>query len=160
MDKNTIGATILAKRKEHGWTQKELAEKLHVTDKTISKWETGKHFPDIEIMEELADTLGISLQELLGLENESADKAISSLIDISKEEKKAILKDIRNRGFITVILGLFIWASVIYASKVLADNNIYGLPQMSTAGLSGSIGLIIANGLASIHKGSRLLKVV
>lgn len=46
-------------------TQLELAEKLHVSDKAVSKWETGKGYPDITLIESLADTLGISVIELL-----------------------------------------------------------------------------------------------
>lgn len=139
-------------------TQKELAEKIHVTDKTVSKWETGRHFPDIEIMEDLAVALGISLQELLGLENGSAEETIARVINISKEEKKTIIREIRNRGFLTVILGIMIFIVSIYTSKILADNNILGLLQMATVGMAGFIGIIIANGFVSICKGKRLMK--
>lgn len=158
MNKNDIGARIQNKRKKLGFTQKELAEKIHVTDKTVSKWETGRHFPDIEIMEDLAMALGISLQELLGLENDSAEETIASVIHISKEEKKTIIREIRNRGFLTVILGIILFIASIYTSKILADNNIFGLPQITTVGMAGFIGIIIVNGFVSICKGKRLLK--
>ena len=68
MDKKRIGQRISTLRKEKGMTQKELAEKLCVTDKSVSKWETGVHFPDIEIMERLASELGIPVSDLLGFE--------------------------------------------------------------------------------------------
>lgn len=158
MDKNDIGARIQNKRKELGFTQKELAEKIHVTDKTVSKWETGRHFPDIEIMEDLTMALGISLQELLGLENDSTEETIASVIHISKEEKKTIIREIRNRGFLTVILGIMLFIASLYTSKILADNNIFGLPQVATVGMAGFIGIIITNGFVSICKGKRLLK--
>ena len=74
MDKKMIGRKISTIRKERGLTQKALAEKLHVSDKSVSKWETGIHFPDIAIMEELAAVLEISVSELLGLENVSSGK--------------------------------------------------------------------------------------
>ena len=63
MDKKEIGRKISATRKELGMTQKDLAEKLHVTDKSVSKWETGAHFPDIAIMENLAAALRISVDD-------------------------------------------------------------------------------------------------
>ena len=68
MDKKIIGQKIMAYRKEKGLTQKALAEKLCVTDKSVSKWETGVHFPDITVMEPLANELGVTVVELLGLD--------------------------------------------------------------------------------------------
>ena len=59
------GKTIKTLREKHGITQKALAEKINVSDKTISKWETNKGLPDIGIVEELAKALGVSLTELL-----------------------------------------------------------------------------------------------
>ena len=109
-------------------------------------------------MEDLAVALGISLQELLGLENGSAEETIARVINISKEEKKTIIREIRNRGFLTVILGIMIFIVSIYTSKILADNNILGLLQMATVGMAGFIGIIIANGFVSICKGKRLMK--
>ena len=59
------GNTIKTLREKHRITQKALAEKINVSDKTISKWETNKGLPDIGIVEELAKALGVSLTELL-----------------------------------------------------------------------------------------------
>lgn len=58
------GNTIKKLREKQGITQKELAEKINVSDKTISKWETNKGFPDVSVIEELTKALGISLAEL------------------------------------------------------------------------------------------------
>ena len=57
--------TIRALRERKALTQKQLAEKLCISDKTISKWETGKGLPDISLLEELARALGVSLTELM-----------------------------------------------------------------------------------------------
>lgn len=65
MDNERFGAFIAQLRKEQGLTQKELADRLNVTDKAISKWETGKGFPDLKLLEPLAEALGISLVELM-----------------------------------------------------------------------------------------------
>lgn len=59
------GKTIKELREKRQLTQKELAERIHVSDKTISKWETGKGLPDIGIVEELSKALSISVGELL-----------------------------------------------------------------------------------------------
>ena len=58
------GKTIKELREKRSFTQKELAEKINVSDKTISKWETGKGLPDIGIIEELSKALSISVGEL------------------------------------------------------------------------------------------------
>ena len=158
MDKKEIGRKISALRKEKEMTQKELAEKLHVSDKTVSKWETGIHFPDITIMEDLAMVLGVGVVELLGLENVSSEKMINEIALISAEEKRLIVQEIRERGWLTVIIGIMLLGGAIYTSGVLAYNGLFGLPQVCTSGMSGFIGIIIANGIVSIYKGKKLLK--
>ena len=57
--------TIRALRERKALPQKQLAEKLCISDKTISKWETGKGLPDISLLEDLARALGVSLTELM-----------------------------------------------------------------------------------------------
>jgi len=59
------GETIKALREQKRMTQKDLAKRLAVSDKTISKWETGRGLPDISILKDLAKALGISVEELL-----------------------------------------------------------------------------------------------
>ena len=65
MDKNATGRFIAELRKQKGFTQKELAEKLMVTDKAISRWETGKGLPDTSLLKPLGEALGVSISELL-----------------------------------------------------------------------------------------------
>ena len=64
MDKEKIGLFIKELRKEKNQTQRELAEKLHVTDKAVSKWERGLSIPDTAILPDLARELDISIHEL------------------------------------------------------------------------------------------------
>ena len=59
MDRTKTGALIAAARKEQNMTQKELAAALHVSDRAVSKWERGAGFPDISLLEPLADALGL-----------------------------------------------------------------------------------------------------
>ena len=65
MDHYVTGAVIRALREKKGMTQSELAGKLCVSDKTVSKWETGRGFPDVSLLEPLGKALGISVPELL-----------------------------------------------------------------------------------------------
>ena len=65
MDQTKIGKFIASKRKEHGLTQSQLAEKLGITDKAVSKWETGKSLPDLSLFTPLCSLLDITLNELL-----------------------------------------------------------------------------------------------
>ena len=89
MDQIKIGRFIAESRKKVKLTQIQLAEKLGITDKAISKWETGKSMPDTAIMLQLCDILEISVNELLSGEKISMEntnqKNEQLLLDMSKE---------------------------------------------------------------------------
>ena len=72
MDHQLFGQFLTQLRRERGMTQKELADILHVTDKAVSKWETGKGFPDIKLIEPLAEALGVSVVELIQCKRQEA----------------------------------------------------------------------------------------
>ncbi len=65
MDNIQFGAFVAQLRKEKNLTQRELAQRIHVTDKAVSKWECGKGFPDLKLLQPLAGALDVSLVELL-----------------------------------------------------------------------------------------------
>ena len=65
MNQYVTGAVIKELREKHKMTQLELADKLNVSDKTISKWETGKGYPDITLLEPIAEAFGVSVTELI-----------------------------------------------------------------------------------------------
>ena len=73
MNQYVTGAVIKELREKHKLTQLELADKLNVSDKTISKWETGKGYPDITLLEPIAEDFGVSVTELI------SGKAISNV---------------------------------------------------------------------------------
>ena len=79
MDQIEIGKFIAKCRKEKKLTQTQLAEKLNITDRAVSKWETGKSMPDSSIMLELCEILGITVNELLS----------GKKVDMEIYEKKA-----------------------------------------------------------------------
>ena len=68
LDKRKFGSFVSSLRKEKGWTQKELAQRLFVSDKVVSKWETGASIPDTALLIPLAEQLGVSVTELLRCE--------------------------------------------------------------------------------------------
>ena len=98
MDQDKIGKFICAMRKQQGMTQEQLGERLGVTNKTISRWETGKYMPDIDKLQELYAILGISINELLAGERiEDAagfvKKADENLISVLSNDSTFGLQD-------------------------------------------------------------------
>lgn len=91
MDLKKSGAFISQARKARGLTQKELAKQIGVTDKAVSRWETGTGFPDVSCLETLADALGVSILELLRGELCGSDTISASTADISMREALRVL---------------------------------------------------------------------
>ena len=75
MKKKTLGMMIASLRKENGMTQFELAEKMGVTDKAVSKWERDLSCPDVNTIPKLAEVFGISVDELMQIKAKSQDEA-------------------------------------------------------------------------------------
>ena len=92
MNQSKIGRFISEKRKAKGFTQATLAEQLGITDRAVSKWERGKAMPDVSLMLELCQLLGITVNELLcgetiDMEN-NEQKNQQLLLDMTKEIEK------------------------------------------------------------------------
>ena len=128
MDNTQFGAFIAQLRKEQGLTQKELADRLNVTDKAVSKWETGKGFPDVKLLEPLAQALGVSLAELMrGQRQETgtfttaeADAAVSQAMgQLEKSTARQYLRLFR--WFLTAVCGLcLLWLAPVISVNVMA----------------------------------------
>lgn len=131
MNTKNTGLLISNARKEKGLTQKELAETLHVSDRTVSKWERGAGFPDVTLLEPLSDALEIPVQSLLSGEREIGDytaqddRAVRDAIKAVYAQYKR--KARKNRGrtvasiFLTVFLGLFLFAILDHTGAFLRD---------------------------------------
>ena len=99
MDQILIGKFIAQERKRKGYTQKQLSEKLGISDKTVSKWETGNGFPEVSLLLPLCNELDITVNELLSGERVSEEdyrkKAEENMVNLVKEgqenKKKIIL---------------------------------------------------------------------
>ncbi len=106
MEAKEMGEFIAKLRKEKQITQAELARRLNVTDKAVSRWERGIGYPDINTLEPLADALGVTLTELMkcskGTEK-NTDDGIKASIEIAKIQRKKALKKIIIGGLCCVI---------------------------------------------------------
>lgn len=116
MDTKKIGRFIAENRKAKGMTQKELAEKLNVSDKTVSRWENGNYMPDLSMLKPLSEVLGISLNELLSGEYitqenviEKAEASIASTLEYSHRK----IEKSKTKVYLTIVACvygmLFIW---------------------------------------------------
>ena len=98
MNQVKIGKFIASKRKEQGLTQLQLAEKLGITDRAVSKWETGKSLPDASLMPELCKLLKITINDLLCGEvisvenyNEKTEKALLEMVKKEEMQNKKLM---------------------------------------------------------------------
>ena len=110
MDQILIGNFLTQKRKEKNMTQAALAEKLGVSNKTISKWETGKCMPDYSVIELLCKELDITVAELLDGEVK-ADNSVrvyddEQILDLIKRTQALEAQRTSLYGFILIIMGL------------------------------------------------------
>ena len=87
--KKTLGTMIAELRKQRGMTQLDLAEKMGVTDKAVSKWERDLSCPDINSIPNLAEILGVSVEELMQVKKE-ADAPVSKVAEILEIAPKAV----------------------------------------------------------------------
>ena len=116
MDTKKIGRFIAENRKVKKLTQTELAERLGVSDKTVSRWENGNYMPDLSLLQPLSEELGITLNELLSGEyikqEHVAEKAEASLASTLEYSDRKIKKS-RLKVYLTMVGGvyglLFVW---------------------------------------------------
>ena len=116
MDNKKFGDFIKELRKEKQLTQKELGEKLNITDKAISKWERGLSFPDIAVLKDLAEFFEIDISELLNGERgkkqeidieKAIQEAIENYKNIEEKKKEKVQKVKKRIGVISIIIFVF-----------------------------------------------------
>ena len=132
MDQIKIGEFISNLRKEQELTQKQLAEKIGVSDKTVSKWECGNGMPELSMLPILCEALGINVNELLSGErlaeadySKRAEENMLHLIRESEEQKKkytgALLQLAGGLLLVTFTVGFLIFISGIKHISLLLD---------------------------------------
>ncbi len=128
MDQLKIGRFIAERRKKAGLTQMQLAEKLNITDRAISKWETGKSLPDSSIMLELCDVLGISVNDLLcgevvTMENYNKETE-NNLLEMIRQKEVSDKRLLSAEVFIGITATVVLLALVFLASFVQMSNGL------------------------------------
>lgn len=133
MDKDKIGRFIAFCRKEKGLTQASLAEKLFVTDRAVSRWETGKSMPDSSIMLELCNILGINVNELLTGEkiektnyNKQAEKNLLNL----KQEKERINKLWLKAGIVLLTFAIILFIPIYVFANIIGLHLYFGWQEV------------------------------
>lgn len=114
MDSKKIGAFIQEKRTDAKMTQEELANKIKVTNKTVSKWETGKEMPCVEKLEPLARILGVSISELLSGQDNVTELDVL-IKEINNKKKKRVINLIVG---IIICLVLCALETILYFSGI------------------------------------------
>ena len=126
MDQIKIGSFIANKRKEKGLTQLQLAEKLNITDRAVSKWENGRSLPDSAIMLELCEILGITVNDLLygeviSMENYNKEME-KNLLEMIKQKEEADRRLLSLEIVVGVICVVIMLALCIIAAYVPMDD--------------------------------------
>ena len=127
-----FGEKIQKLRNENKWTQEQLAEKLYVSRTAVSKWESGKGYPNIDSLKEIAKLFNITIDELLSSEE---------IIDIAKKENTSNIKKTNNLiyGLLDIISVLFIFLP-LYAQKT--EDFVYSVSLISTNDISNVIKIL------------------
>ena len=165
MDTEKISKFISIARTKIGLTQKELADKIGVSDKTISKWETGKSLPDISYYEPLCDALNIKVNELLSGEYLNDDiyleKAENNFVEIIRENNFS-----KKKVVIRLFAGLFLFIATSILIGILSKSNftdvflgLYDLPTFIIL-LFINLGAVIISGKRTMDDILTLLRYI
>lgn len=119
MNAEYTGKKIAELRKAKELTQKELAKELHVTDKAVSKWERGVNFPDLGLIEKLAEVLESTPSALFGLEDASKEEIVNSFAEISNQQAEDAAKDIQKVGWLNLFAGIFLVIGMFWINRTM-----------------------------------------
>lgn len=142
LDAATLGAFVARVRAERGLTQRQLAERLYVSDKTVSKWERGLSLPSVPLLMPLAGALGLSISELMACEEApheerlgraEADRLIAASLDLSGATLTGRQRVLRCAAFAaTVAVWGLLTARVVFSRNL--DQLLSGLADPAVAG--------------------------
>ena len=153
MDQEKIGKFIAELRKEKNITQEQLAEKLGVTSKSISRWENGKTMPDYTLLKDLCNELDININELLSgekiKENDYINKSEENLIKLRKQiDKRKKLLTIISYIFMAIIIIAFILNIVL--NRIFLDDRHWNIIRYTF--LYSGITLVIVSIILELFK--------
>lgn len=143
MDQIKIGKFIAEVRKSHNLTQRQLADALSISDKTVSKWECGKGLPEVSLMLPLCDTLNITVNDLLSGERVSESdyqkKAEENMMNLAKENEEN-----KKRMALSVVCGII---TIIAVCSLVVIASYIKMPAIARIGI---IVLALATATAGI----------
>lgn len=130
MDARKLGQFIAEIRKEKEMTQAELASKLHVTDKAVSKWERGLGLPDINSIEPLADALGISVAEVMQAKRipddhvtqDNASEMLTNAFDMVKQQRR-----MERKHHILIFVGVLLAIVLVFLGDTMGWMGLVGV---------------------------------
>ncbi|HDR7719395.1 TPA: helix-turn-helix transcriptional regulator [Bacillus albus] len=111
-------------REKRNWSQSDLAEKIHVSRQSVSKWETGKNYPSIEIIIHLSDLFGITIDELLRSDEELTQKVIEDSKQLAYPKWKVFFDSLFMMGVFLFLTKIVVWMLNKFAGAsitILAD---------------------------------------
>ena len=150
MNQEEIGKFISKLRKENNMTQHVLAEKLNVTDRTISNWETGRRLPDISILKELSVIFSVTIDEIIYgkkiVKEEIQKKLVDSAIEIYKTKQK--IEKLQMLTEILICAGMLI---TITLTSIIADNLSERIITMCLGSFVWMFGISLRIHLKKIH---------
>ena len=118
MDQQKIGEFLKTLRKERNITQEQLAEEMHVSRRTVSRWETGSNMPDLDILIDISEYYDVDLKEILNGErkDEQMDKEMKETVlkvaEYENEEKERIMKRLHILFIIALVFMTFLLVSI------------------------------------------------
>ncbi|PFS65136.1 transcriptional regulator [Bacillus cereus] len=111
-------------REKRNWSQHDLAEKIHVSRQSVSKWETGKNYPSIEIIIHLSDLFGITIDELLRSDEELTQKVIEDSKQLAYPKWKLFFDSLFMLGVFLFLTKIVVWMLNKFAGEnitIVAD---------------------------------------
>ena len=161
MDQIKIGAFLKKLRKEKELTQEQLAEKLSVSGRTVSRWETGNNMPDIGMLIELADFYEVSIPEIIAGErkseimNQDTRETAVAMAEYSRNEVK--VGKLKVIGYLTAAFGLFI---IISALAIFPSDSSWGSIYATLGSIILLIGVFFSIRTVLIKRSWRVLILV
>ena len=141
----TFSERLRNEREKRGWSQAELAEKIHVSRQSVSKWETGKNYPSIEVIIDLSDLFGITIDEMLRSDEELKEKVIRDSRILMFPKWKAFFDSVFLLGVILLVVKLLtIGLNYFVGTNIIIPE---GLPKVLSNFLP--LALIIIGGASS-----------
>ncbi|PWU69977.1 helix-turn-helix domain-containing protein [Gracilibacillus dipsosauri] len=140
-----FGEKLKKEREKRGWSQVDLAEKIHVSRQSVSKWETGKNYPSIEVIIDLSDLFGITIDELLRSDEELKEKVIQDSKQLAHPKWKAFFDGVFLLGVFLLVLKLLILGlHHLFGATIMIPD---GLPKIISNFLP--LALMVIGGIGS-----------